>query len=225
MNPIVVSGEGGHSKVVQDIIAAVNTCEIVAILDDKYGDAQKREGILYGPISAIPIIENTKFIIAIGNNQVHSEIVNGIDLPKGRFSTLIHLSAIFDRYVQALGNVDGIHFMPELEGTMSNRWLTTLAIDQQKLGIASIDIINALAEENIEARSVWKPLHLQPVFKGVKYYPHYENESVSENLFSNGICLPSGSNMTDEEQQRVVDIFLRTIKRQPNRTYHTAPVT
>jgi pyridoxal phosphate-dependent aminotransferase EpsN len=104
--------------------------------------------------------------------------------------------AIFDRYVQALGDIDGIHFMPELEETMSNRWLTALTIDQQKLGVTPMDIINALAEENIEARPVWKPLHLQPVFAGIKYYPHHENWSVSEELFANGICLPSGSNMT-----------------------------
>ncbi|MGX1982300.1 pyridoxal phosphate-dependent aminotransferase EpsN [Thermolongibacillus altinsuensis] len=121
--------------------------------------------------------------------------------------------AIFDRYVQALGDIDGIHFMPELEGTMSNRWLTTLTIDQQKLDVTPMDIINALAEENIEARPVWKPLHLQPVFEGIKYYPHHENWSVSEELFENGICLPSGSNMTVEEQNRVIDVFLKAIQR------------
>jgi pyridoxal phosphate-dependent aminotransferase EpsN len=121
--------------------------------------------------------------------------------------------AIFDRYVQALGDIEGIQFMPELEGTMSNRWLTTLTIDQQTLGVTPMDIINALAEENIEARPVWKPLHLQPVFSGVKYYPHQEGWSVSDELFANGICLPSGSSMTVEEQNRVIDVFVKTIKR------------
>ncbi|WP_240345844.1 DegT/DnrJ/EryC1/StrS family aminotransferase [Parageobacillus toebii] len=67
---------------------------------------------------------------------------------------------IFDRYVQALGDIEGVHFMLELEGTMSNRWLITLTIDQKALSVAPMDIINALAEENIEARPVWKPLHL-----------------------------------------------------------------
>ncbi|WMV76103.1 DegT/DnrJ/EryC1/StrS family aminotransferase [Geobacillus thermodenitrificans] len=121
--------------------------------------------------------------------------------------------AIFDRYVQALGDIEGVHFMPELEGTMSNRWLTTLTIDQQTLGVTPIDIINALAEENIEARPVWKPLHLQPVFDGVTYYPHQEGWSVSDELFANGICLPSGSSMTVEEQNRVIDVFIKAIKR------------
>ncbi|BDG45213.1 DegT/DnrJ/EryC1/StrS family aminotransferase [Saccharococcus caldoxylosilyticus] len=121
--------------------------------------------------------------------------------------------AIFDRYVQALGDIEGVHFMPELEGTMSNRWLTTLTIDQKVLGVTPMDIINALAEENIEARPVWKPLHLQPVFNGVTYYPHQEGWSVSDELFANGICLPSGSSMTVEEQNRVIDVFVKTIKR------------
>lgn len=121
--------------------------------------------------------------------------------------------AIFDRYVQALGDIEGIHFMPELEGTMSNRWLTTLTIDQQALGMTPMDIINALAAENIEARPVWKPLHLQPLFDGVQYYPHEEGWSVSDELFANGICLPSGSSMTVEEQNRVIDVFLHAIQR------------
>jgi acetyltransferase EpsM len=98
MYPIVVIGEGGHSKIIQDIIAAVNTYKIVAILDDKYEDVQEREGILYGPISAVSSItnedENIKFIVAIGNNQVRSEIVKKIGLPNNRFATLIHPSAI-----------------------------------------------------------------------------------------------------------------------------------
>lgn len=98
MNPIVVIGEGGHSKVIQDIIAAVNNYKIVAILDDKYEDVQKREGILYGPISEVSSItnedNNIKFIVAIGNNHVRWEIVKRIGLQKERFATLIHPSAI-----------------------------------------------------------------------------------------------------------------------------------
>ncbi len=120
--------------------------------------------------------------------------------------------AIFDRYVQSLGDIEGVHFMPELEGTMSNRWLTTLTIDQQALGVTPIDIIDALAVENIEARPVWKPLHLQPLFKGTRYYSHQESWSVSDELFANGLCLPSGSSMTIEEQQRVIDVIMHVLK-------------
>ncbi|KFZ32414.1 pyridoxal phosphate-dependent aminotransferase [Anoxybacillus flavithermus] len=121
--------------------------------------------------------------------------------------------AIFDRYVQALGDIQGIHFMPELEGTMSNRWLTTLTIDQDVLGVTPMEIINALAEENIEARPVWKPLHLQPLFAGVRYYPHEEGWSVSDELFAKGVCLPSGSSMTLEQQQRVIDVMTSLLRK------------
>ncbi|MBB3851062.1 pyridoxal phosphate-dependent aminotransferase EpsN [Parageobacillus caldoxylosilyticus] len=92
--------------------------------------------------------------------------------------------AVFNRYVQALGDIEGVQFMPEWEGTMSNSWLTTLTIYQQMLGVTPMDIINALAEENIEACPVWKPLHLQLVFNGVTYYPHQESWSVFDELFA-----------------------------------------
>lgn len=150
----------------------------------------------------------------VGYNYRMSNIVAGIGRAQLEVldERLKARRAIFDRYVQALRDIEGIQFMPELEGTMSNRWLTTLTIDQQALGVTPMDIINALAEENIEARPVWKPLHLQPVFNGVTYYPHEEGWSVSDELFANGICLPSGSSMTIEEQDRVIEIFMKTIK-------------
>ncbi|MED5075839.1 aminotransferase class I/II-fold pyridoxal phosphate-dependent enzyme [Geobacillus stearothermophilus] len=151
----------------------------------------------------------------IGYNYRMSNIVAGIG--RAQLEVLDERvkarRAVFDRYVQALGDIEGVHFMPELEGSMSNRWLTTLTIDQQALGVTPMDIINALAEENIEARPVWKPLHLQPVFNGVTYYPHQEGWSVSDELFANGICLPSGSSMTVEDQNRVIDVFVKTIRR------------
>lgn len=112
--------------------------------------------------------------------------------------------AIFNQYAEALSGIDGLEFMPELPGTRSNRWLTALTIDQNMLGITPMDIINKLAEEEIEARPVWKPLHLQPVFEGVKYYSHEPGKCISSDLYTNGLCLPSGSNMTLEEQDRVI---------------------
>jgi pyridoxal phosphate-dependent aminotransferase EpsN len=120
---------------------------------------------------------------------------------------------IFNRYEQALGHIGGISFMPELEGTMSNRWLTALVIDQAKLRVTPLEIIHTLEKENIEARPVWKPLHLQPVFKGTKYYSHTPHVSISEQLFANGLCLPSGSNMTGEEQERIISILQKTLSR------------
>ncbi|ANU20070.1 pyridoxal phosphate-dependent aminotransferase [Planococcus plakortidis] len=112
--------------------------------------------------------------------------------------------AVFNRYVETLGGIDGLDFMPELEGTYGNRWLTTLTLDPEKISVTPGEIIEALAEENIEARPVWKPLHLQPLFEGNDFYAHSDDEIVSEKLFERGLCLPSGSNMTEEQQSRVI---------------------
>jgi pyridoxal phosphate-dependent aminotransferase EpsN len=119
--------------------------------------------------------------------------------------------AIFDRYRKSLGHIKGVEFMPELEGTMSNRWLTTLTLDPEYISISSYEIIEKLGEENIEARPVWKPLHLQPLFEGCDYYTHDEGFSVSDQLFARGLCLPSGSSMTEEEQDRVISVLLKLL--------------
>jgi pyridoxal phosphate-dependent aminotransferase EpsN len=119
--------------------------------------------------------------------------------------------AVFDRYVEALGDIDGVNFMPELEETYSNRWLTALTLDPKKVKITPYELIDILEAENIEARPVWKPLHMQPLFEGCKFYPHAEDDVVSERLFAEGLCLPSGSNMTVEQQEKVIDIIKRTL--------------
>jgi pyridoxal phosphate-dependent aminotransferase EpsN len=119
--------------------------------------------------------------------------------------------AVFNRYVKELGDIKGIEFMPELEGTYSNRWLTTLTLDPEFIEKNPYEIIERLSETNIEARPVWKPLHLQPLFEGEEYYTHEENVSVSDQLFARGLCLPSGSNMTEEEQGRVIGELKRIL--------------
>ncbi len=112
---------------------------------------------------------------------------------------------IFDRYRTVLSQIPGVEMMPELENTFSNRWLSTLLMNEKEAGLSVHDVIDALAKENIEARPVWKPLHLQPLFAGCSFYPHSVHECVSEQLFKNGLCLPSGSNLSKEEQTRVID--------------------
>lgn len=112
---------------------------------------------------------------------------------------------IFKTYFQELAYLPGFYFMPELNETHSNRWLTALTLDEEEAGVSVKHLLTALSEENIEARPVWKPLHMQPIFQGANYYPHTSLENVSEHLFNNGICLPSGSNMTEEEQMRVIE--------------------
>lgn len=124
---------------------------------------------------------------------------------------------VFNMYFQALSDLPGVKFMKELEGTQSNRWLTTLTIDGRKAGMTAKQILDALNKQNIEARPVWKPLHLQPLFKRAKYFMHDEGGSVSDKLFETGICLPSGSSLTEVEQHRVIrcirNIFDSTIRK------------
>ncbi len=106
---------------------------------------------------------------------------------------------IFDFYRERLSGIHGISFMPEAAWGKSNRWLTCLTIDPGKAGFASEDARRALEKENIESRPLWKPMHLQPVFSGA---PAFVN-GVSEKLFAHGLCLPSGTALTDEDLDRV----------------------
>nr|WP_263314146.1 DegT/DnrJ/EryC1/StrS family aminotransferase [Mammaliicoccus sp. Marseille-Q6498] len=109
---------------------------------------------------------------------------------------------IFNTYQSELGNIEGFNFQPELTDTKSNRWLTALTIDSKKVGFTSSDLIAYLQENNIEARPVWKPMHMQPLYD--KYDYILENEDNAKDLFENGLCIPSGSNMLDEELNKVI---------------------
>jgi pyridoxal phosphate-dependent aminotransferase EpsN len=115
--------------------------------------------------------------------------------------------AVFQRYYDALVGMDGLTFMPEASFGRSNRWLTVLIVDSEQCGSTTIDIMDALAEQNIEARPVWKPMHLQPLYQKYQYFPHHESTSISDKLFAQGICLPSGSNLAVEEQQKIIQII------------------
>ncbi|MFE7060550.1 DegT/DnrJ/EryC1/StrS family aminotransferase [Sutcliffiella sp. NPDC057660] len=120
--------------------------------------------------------------------------------------------AIFERYYNELAQLPGVHFMPELENTRTNRWLTALTINEEEAGVTVQELLSHLADNNIEARPVWKPLHLQPLFQSAAYYPHSNGESISDLLFNNGICLPSGSNLTIDEQYRIINIIKESMK-------------
>ncbi|QIZ69356.1 aminotransferase class I/II-fold pyridoxal phosphate-dependent enzyme [Oxynema aestuarii AP17] len=108
----------------------------------------------------------------------------------------------FEVYQQALGRLPGIEFMPEAAFGRSTRWLTCLTIDPKAFGCDREQVRLALAEQQIEARPVWKPLHLQPVFAGCECI----GGEVAEYLFETGLCLPSGSNLTPEELERVIEV-------------------
>lgn len=111
----------------------------------------------------------------------------------------------FDMYKTAFKEIEGISLLEEPEGYFSNRWLSTILIDPLKInGISREDIRLELEIINIESRPLWKPMHLQPVFEGSPYY----GGNVSEDLFKNGLCLPSGSNLTHEDLQKVIEKVL-----------------
>ena len=114
--------------------------------------------------------------------------------------------AVCERYQEALGGIPGISFMPETSYGRCNRWLTVMALAPEACTVKPVQVIEALAAENIESRPVWKPMHLQPLFVGCKYFTHGDGESIADRLFTDGVCLPSGSGMTDEEQQRVIEV-------------------
>jgi pyridoxal phosphate-dependent aminotransferase EpsN len=111
----------------------------------------------------------------------------------------------FDFYRQTLGDLPGIAFMPEAPWGRHTRWLTVITVNPAEFGADREAIRLALDAETIEARPVWKPMHLQPVFASCEAV----GGAVAEEFFANGLCLPSGSNLSQEELQRVADIIRR----------------
>ena len=109
----------------------------------------------------------------------------------------------FDRYVQLLCDLPGLRFMPDPGWGRSTRWLTVVRLDSDALGVDREAVRLALESRNIEARPVWKPLHLQPVFAGCEV----RGGAVCEAIFEDGLCLPSGSAMTDADLERVASVI------------------
>jgi len=106
----------------------------------------------------------------------------------------------FEFYKEQLGDLKGISFLEEPAGYYSNRWLSTILVDPATSGTNREEIRLHLEKDNIESRPLWKPMHMQPVFKDAPYY----GSGVSDELFANGLCIPSGSNLTEEDLNRVV---------------------
>ncbi len=144
----------------------------------------------------------------IGYNYRMSNVVAGIG--RGQLQVLQDRvdarRKVFDWYRNLFSEIPGVKFLPEPDGCFSNRWLTCITLDTDLTkGITPQGLMQALADENIEARPIWKPMHLQPVFEGC---PAFVN-GVSENIFNNGLCLPSGSNMTGEDLERIAGVIRR----------------
>ena len=144
----------------------------------------------------------------IGYNYRLSNICAGIG--RGQMEVLSERvrqrRANYNQDRSALNDIPGIHFLDEPEGFYSNRWLTTIVIDPSLSGGVNRETVRlSLAEINIESRPLWKPMHLQPVFRS---FPFYGN-GVASSLFEQGLCLPSGSNLSLSE----VDLVIRSIKK------------
>lgn len=143
----------------------------------------------------------------IGYNYRMSNIVAGI----GR-GQLLHLDDhvslkknIYNTYKEAFKDVDEIEMNPFLESSQPNHWLSCITI-KEGCKVKPIDIICALEKENIESRPIWKPMHLQPVFKDYDFVTTEEDGSAGEDIFNRGVCLPSDIKMTEEDLQRVIGI-------------------
>ena len=108
----------------------------------------------------------------------------------------------FELYRRALGDLPGLAFMPEAPWGQHSRWLTTLTLDPARFGADREAVRRALEAADIEARPVWKPMHLQPVFAGFAR----RGGAVAEALFRDGLCLPSGSNLAEEDVLRVAGV-------------------
>jgi len=113
------------------------------------------------------------------------------------------------RYRELLGNIEGITFMPEASYGETNAWLTCISIDTERFGADREAVRQALERERVEARPLWKPMHLQPLYAGCEIF----GGRTSADLFERGLCLPSGSALTAEQQERIASIVLKSRER------------
>lgn len=143
----------------------------------------------------------------IGYNYRMSNIVAGI----GR-GQLMHLEEhrekkeqIYRRYREGLSSLP-LSMNPYLPGSRPNFWLSCMLIDEG-VDLSFMDVLDKLSENNIEGRPLWKPMHMQPVFRDMAFVTADAGKSVGEDLFSRGLCLPSDIKMSEEEQERVIEVI------------------
>jgi pyridoxal phosphate-dependent aminotransferase EpsN len=145
----------------------------------------------------------------MGFNYRMSNVLAAIGLGQLRIlnDNILACNLIFQQYVSELNHISGVDFMPEPIDYESNRWLTLMTMAPSVM--SPIELVNHLEDHNIESRPVWKPMHMQPLFKGTDFFSHNSDKlPVCEQLFKTGICLPSGPGMTKEEQSRVIKCIL-----------------
>lgn len=143
----------------------------------------------------------------IGYNYRMSNVVAGI----GR-GQLLYLEehkklkqVIYHQYKEAFAEIEAITMNPMNPKGDANNWLSCITIDS-KSGVHQDKIMDALEDENIESRPIWKPMHLQPVFEGCDFFSHIDRGSVGEAIFESGMCLPSDIKNTQEDMDRIIKI-------------------
>jgi dTDP-4-amino-4,6-dideoxygalactose transaminase len=139
----------------------------------------------------------SNLLAAVGRSQLR-------DLPRRVRRRREHFRA----YAEALGDLPGVQMQPEAPWGKSTRWLTCLTVDPKKAGAGREKIRKSLEKKNIEARPLWKPMHLQPIFRQAEYH----GRGVCDRLFRDGLCLPSGSSMSDVDREGVTEVFRKCFR-------------
>ncbi len=141
----------------------------------------------------------------VGYNYRLSNICAGIG--RGQMEVLeeriLQRRANHNFYKELFSDIEAVDVFSEADSDFySNHWLTSITINKDITAKTNLDLMSAFAEKNIETRPLWKPMHLQPVFKDCPYY----GENTAEELFNQGLCLPSGSNLTNDDKKRIYDV-------------------
>ena len=195
-----MAGSGGDAAILSFNGNKIITTSGGGMLVTRHADwAQHARFLATQARDPVPHYEHSTF----GYNYRLSNICAAIGL--GQMQVLDERVArrrsIFARYRDALSR-PGMAFMPEPVGLHSTRWLTTLTIDPAQTGVSREDIRLMLLKHEIEARPIWKPMHMQPLYAGAPYH----GTGVDEALFETGLCLPSGSDMTNDQQGEVIGL-------------------
>ena len=159
--------------------------------------------------------ENERYYehLELGYNYRMSNIVAGIG--RGQLRVLEERiqkkKEIYEAYKEAFKNIEDIEMMPICDYGKPNYWLSCMTINKES-NIKPIDIILELEKNNIEARHIWKPMHMQPYYDGFEFYSHLEKGSVAEEIFKNGLCLPSDTKNSNEDMEKIISIIANLFK-------------
>jgi dTDP-4-amino-4,6-dideoxygalactose transaminase len=186
----IITTSGGGALVAADA-ALVNDCRFLA--------TQARDNA--------PHYQHSR----VGYNYRMSNLCAGVG--RGQMMVLADRIAqrrdVYRQYEQFFATRSGISLVAEPPGYFSNRWLTTIRIDPSLAGFTREDLRLRLEQDNIESRPLWKPMHLQPVFSTCPYY----GAGISDQLFADGLCLPSGSNLTAADMHRILSVIDEVINK------------